>query len=154
MTEDPITVRVSDVMTPAVRTIGGLATVQEAIDMMRDVGVSSLVVERRDHDDEFGLLVIADIAGQVIAEGRAPERVNVYEIMTKPVVSLPLNMDIKYAVRLLMRYGLTRALVVNEGRTPVGIVTLRDMVLRRHGEPPPAPKRRMEDLVGDEEKGS
>jgi len=147
MTDQPI-VRVGDVMTPAVRTIGGMATVREAIDMMRDVGVSSLVVERRDRDDEFGLLTITDIAGLVIAEGRAPDRVNVYEIMTKPVVSLALNMDIKYAVRLLMRYRLTRALVVNEGRKPVGIVTLRDVVLRRHGEPPPNPKRRKEDLVG------
>ncbi len=150
MIDQPI-VRVSNVMTPSVRTIGGMATVQEAIDMMRDVGVSSLVVERRDRDDEFGLLGIADIAALVIAEGRAPDRVNVYEIMTKPVVSLPLNMDIKYAVRLLMRYRLTRGLVVNEGRTPVGIVTIRDMVLRRHGEPAPNPKRRMEDLVGGTE---
>jgi len=150
MTDQPI-VRVGDVMTPAIRTIGGMATVREAIDMMRDVGVSSLVVERRDRDDEFGLLTITDIAGLVIAEGRAPDRVNVYEIMTKPVVSLALNMDIKYAVRLLMRYRLTRALVVNEGRRPVGIVTLRDVVLRRHGEPAPNPKRRKEDLVDGED---
>jgi signal-transduction protein with cAMP-binding, CBS, and nucleotidyltransferase domain len=148
MIDQPI-VRISDVMTPAVRTIGGMATVQEAIDLMRDVGVSSLVVERRDRDDEFGLLTITDIAGFVIAEGRAPDRVNIYEIMTKPVVSVALNMDIKYAVRLLMRYRLTRALVVNEGRKPVGIVTLRDVVLRRHGEPAPHPKRRKEDLIGD-----
>ncbi len=131
-------ITVGEVMTRSVRTIGGMATVQEAIDMMRDAGVSSLVVERRDRNDEFGLLVISDVAGQVIAKDRAPERVNVYEIMSKPVLTVPADMDIRYTIRLLVKFGLSRALVTNEDRTPAGIVTLRDMVLRDAGGKPAA----------------
>lgn len=129
---------VGDVMTRSVRTIGGMATVQEAIEMMRGAGVSSLVVDRRDRNDEFGLLVISDIAGQVIGEDRAPERVNVYEVMSKPVLTLPADMNIRYAIRLLLKFGLSRALVTNEDRTPAGIVTLRDMVLGHAGDEPAA----------------
>jgi len=125
-------VKVSDVMTQSVRTVDRMATVNEAIGAMREAGVSSLTVERRDETDEYGLLVVTDIAREVIAKGRAPDRVNVYEIMSKPVLNLPAEMDIKYAVRLLVKFGLSRALVVDSERTPVGLVTLRDLVLR-HG---------------------
>ncbi len=131
-------VTVGDVMTRSVRTIAGMATVQEAIEMMRGAGVSSLVVERRDRNDEFGLLVVSDVAVQVIGKDRAPERVNVYEIMSKPVLTLPADMNIRYAIRLLVKFGLSRALVTNVDRTPAGIVTLRDMVLRHAGGEPAA----------------
>ena len=123
------TLRVRDAMTTSVRAIDAMATVAEAIHVMREARVSSLVVERRDEADEFGLLLISDIASEVIAKNRAAERVNVYEVMTKPVLSVPADMQIKYAVRLLVRFGLSRALVVDDRRKPVGIVTLRDMVI-------------------------
>ena len=122
---------VSDVMTATVRTVERTATVAEAIELMRETGVSSLAVERRDDTDEYGLLVVSDIAREVITENRAPERVNVYEIMSKPVVTLPVDMKIRYAVRLLVKFDLSRALVVDSARTPVGIITLRDMVVRQ-----------------------
>ncbi len=121
---------VGDVMTGDVRTISRMATVAEAIGAMREAGVSSLVVERRDAFDELGLIVVTDIAREVVARDRAAERVNVYEVMSKPVLTLPVDMQAKYAVRLLVRFSVSRALVVDSARAPVGIVTLRDLVLR------------------------
>lgn len=123
-------VRVGDVMSPMVRMIALTASVAEALEAMRDAGVSSLVVERRDDNDEFGLIVVTDIAREVVAKDRAADRVNVYEVMSKPVLTVPVDMQSKYAVRLLVRFNLSRALVVDETRSPVGIVTLRDLVLR------------------------
>lgn len=123
-------IRVGDVMTSSIRTIGRMDTVAQAIEAMREAGVSSLVVERRNPADEYGLLTITHIAREVIAKGRAVGRVNVYEIMAKPVLSLPPDMQTQFAVRLLVQFGLSRALVVDNSRIPVGIVTLRDMVLR------------------------
>ena len=128
----PAYTKVSDVMIPKVITIDGMATVKEAIETMQDTGIRSLVVERRDESDEFGLLVISDIAKKVMAADRAPERVNVYEIMSKPVLALPAAMNIKYAVRLLVQFDLSRALVVDDARSPVGIVTVRDLVLKHY----------------------
>ncbi len=128
MTE-PDYIKISDAMTETVRMVDAMATVKDAVGLMREAGVSSLVVERRDDTDEFGLLVITDVAREVIAQNRAAERVNVYEIMSKPVLTLPAEMNIKYAVRMLVRFELSRALVVDHERRPVGIVTLRDMVL-------------------------
>jgi predicted transcriptional regulator len=121
---------VGDVMSREVKHIDSMATVADAIVAMKAANVSSLAVERRDPGDEYGLLVVTDIAREVIAKNRSPERVNVYEIMSKPVLTLPHDMQLRYAVRLLTRFELSRALVADEKRNPVGIVTLRDMVLR------------------------
>ncbi len=123
-------IKISDVMTPSVHTVNRTATVNEAIKVMREFGVSSLAVERRDKADEYGLVTVSDIARKVVAEERAPDRVNVYEIMSKPAIMLPEDMNIKYAVRLLARFGVSRALVVDDHRAPLGLVTMRDMVLR------------------------
>lgn len=122
-------VKVRHAMTPSPRLIDGLATVREAMDLMREHGVSSLVIDRRHEGDEFGLVVVHDIASKVIANDRAPERVSVYEIMSKPALTVDVDMDVKYAIRILTRFQLTRALVTEQGKL-AGIVTLRDMAIR------------------------
>lgn len=130
MSEKP-EARVEGAMITDLYSIDGLATVGEAMQMMKQHHVSSLVVERRDGDDEVGLVEVADIAKEVIGKNRAPDRVSVYEVMTKPVVTLPPGMRVRYAVRLLAQLGLSRAVVVDESRNAVGMVTLRDLVLGR-----------------------
>ena len=120
--------RVQDVMVRELHVIDGLATIGEAIAMMKQHDVSSLVVARRDTDDEVGLVEVVDLA-QPLADDRPPDRVHVYEVMSKPVVTLPPGMLARYAVRLLSEQGLSRSVVVDEKRDAVGIVTLRDLVL-------------------------
>jgi CBS domain-containing protein len=120
--------RVRDVMATELHSISGLATLADALAALRREGVSSLVVERRDGDDEVGLLEVADVA-RAVADNRPLDRVNVYEVMKKPVVTLPADMLARYAVRLLVDLGLTRAVVVDASRDAVGMATLRDLVL-------------------------
>ncbi len=138
MTDKKIT-RVTDVMTHGVFTIEPTATVREAVALMTDKRTSSVVVERRDADDEFGIITVTDIAAGVLGKNLSPDRVNVYEIMSKPLVSVAAEMNVVYAVRLLVRFKLTRALVVDHQRNPLGIVTLRDMVLRTLADAPETP---------------
>ena len=124
--------RVGDLMTQA-HGIDGLATVAEAMSLMRQHDVDSLTVNRRDDTDEVGLVVVSDIARHVIAVNRSPDRVNVYEIMSKPALTLASEMLARYAVRLLVRFDVSRAVVVDHDRNPVGIATLRSLVM---GQPP------------------
>ena len=123
------TLRVSDLMGSQVHTIDGLATVAEAMATMRRLQISSLVVNRRDDDDELGLITVSDLAREVITRDRAPERVNVYEIMSKPALAVRSGMLARYAVRLLVEFRVSRAPVVDEDGAPLGLVTLRDLVL-------------------------
>lgn len=130
MSTDKRNIRVSEVMIGDIRSIDGMATVSGAAALMRRHSITSLVVDRRNADDEAGLIEVVGIAREVIAKNRAPDRVHVYEVMTKPVVSLPPTMLVRYAVRHLTTLGIRRALVVDQERNVVGIVTLRDMVLK------------------------
>jgi len=132
MTDKPYKkiVTVADVMTRDVISIEATATVHDAVQLMRENHTSSVIVARRDAADEFGIIAVADIAAQVLGKNLSPERVNVYDIMSKPVLTVPAEMNIVYAVRMLSRFQLTRALVVDHDRNPLGIVTLGDMVLR------------------------
>jgi len=123
-------VTVSEVMSTEIISIDATATVQEATQLMRKHHTSSIVVNRRNEADEFGLIVVSDIASKVLGQNLSPKRVNVYEVMSKPVISLPSEMNIVYAVRLLSRFKLSRAMVIDHDRNPLGIVTLRDMILR------------------------
>ncbi len=120
--------KVGDVMSRSIKSISGLASVQEAIDIMKLDHVRALVVERRDEDDEYGVVGVSDIAREVIAKNRSAERLSVYEIMSKPVMTIPEDMRIRYAVRLLVRFKLSRAIVVDQNRVPIGIATMRDFV--------------------------
>ena len=128
MSEQEI-IRVRDVMKPKFDMVDGMTTVAEAINTMRFVDTKCLIVNKRHENDEYGMLLIADVARQVLAKNRAPERVNVYEIMTKPVITVLPQMDIRYCARLFSRFHLSRAPVVENNKV-IGIVSLTDMVLR------------------------
>ena len=91
-------------MGPEVHAIDGLATVAEAMATMKRLHISSLIVNRRHDDDEMGLITVSDLAREVIARNRAPERVNVYEVMAKPALSVRPEMLARYAVRLMVQF--------------------------------------------------
>ena len=121
-------VRVREVMTPSPRVIDGLATVREAVELMREHHVSSLVIDRRHEGDEYGFLTVNEIAARVIAVNKSLERTSVYEVMDKPILTIQPKMNVKYAVRLLTQLNRRRALV--RGDTGLlGFVSLRDLVL-------------------------
>lgn len=121
-------IRVQDVMFRRFEVIDGFSTVADAIRRMRDTRSKALFVARRDPDDEWGILLLSDIAKKVLAKDRSPERVNVYEIMTKPALGVPPEMDIRYCVRLFEQFGISFAPVM-QGRDIIGTVRYADMVL-------------------------
>ena len=92
-------VRVKDVMKQNFDIIDGMTTVSEALKKMKHTETKTLIVDKRDNDDEYGVVLISDIAKQVLAKDRSPDRVNVYEVMAKPVISVDPNMDIRYCAR-------------------------------------------------------
>jgi CBS domain-containing protein len=126
------TVRVRDVMKTRFDVIDGMSTVREALRRMQHTETECLVVEKRHAGDEYGLVLISDIARKVLAKDRSPDRVNVYEIMAKPVIAVDPAMDIRYCARLFTRFDLSRAPVIDNGDV-VGIVSFTDMVLRGLG---------------------
>ena len=128
MTNREIT-RIRDVMKKRFDMVDGMATIEEALKRLKHHNAKALIVDKRHEDDEYGLLLISDIARHVLGKDRAPDRVNVYEIMAKPVICVDPDMDIRYCARLFERFELSRAPVIENGKV-VGIVSFTDLVLR------------------------
>mgnify|MGYP001043004327 FL=1 len=129
MGSDREIIRVRDVMKANYDMIDGRVTVKEALQRMKHVETKCLIVEKRHDDDDYGMVLISDIAKLVLAKDRSPERVNVYEIMAKPVLPVDPDMDIRYCARFFNHFGLSRAPVV-ENRKVIGIISFTDMVLK------------------------
>ena len=123
------TVRVRDIMKTKFDMVDGTATVEEALNQMSHTETKCLMVKKRNEDDEYGMVMLSDIARQVLAKDKSPSRTNIYEIMSKPVITVDPDMDIRYCARLFTRFNLSRAPVVDNGNI-VGIVSFTDMTLK------------------------
>lgn len=121
-------VRVRDVMNPNFDVIDSAMTVKEALVTMKYPENKCFIVEKRHEDDEFGLLLVSDVARKVLANDRAPDRVNVYEVMQKPIIFVDPSMDIRYCARLLERFEITRTPVIEHNEV-VGVVSFTELVM-------------------------
>jgi len=119
-------------MRTEVTEVDGGLDVLTALKTMKKVGATSLIVKRRDENDEYGIVLFSDIAKEVIAKNRAPERVNVYEIMSKPILTVRPDMEIRYCARLFENFGISHAPVVENDKI-IGMVSYYLLVL--HGLP-------------------
>jgi predicted transcriptional regulator len=122
-------VRVSDIMSTRYQTVDGMMTVAEAIEKLKADNAIALIVDKRHDNDEYGIVLLRDIANEVLAQDRAPERVNVYEIMSKPVVGVDPDMDIRYCARLFSKLGFSHAPVIDNGKL-MGMVSYSQLVLK------------------------
>ena len=122
-------IRVSEVMKKEFDTVDGLDTIANALKKMKHTSTKCLIVNKRHENDEYGVLLISDIARKVLAQDKAPDRINVYEVMAKPVVSIDHAMDVRYCARIFDRFDLSRAPVMKNGEV-VGIVSMTDLVLK------------------------
>ncbi|MBU0961821.1 MAG: CBS domain-containing protein [Proteobacteria bacterium] len=121
-------IRARDVMHKGILAIDGMATAKEAAAQMRSEKTRCLLVKKRHIDDAWGIVVVQDLIKGVIIAGRSAAEVNVYEIMTKPVITVPADMDIRYVARLLYRAGIRRA-PVEDGGDIVGMISLSSLIL-------------------------
>lgn len=119
---------VRNCMKTEVTLVDGRTDVLSALKTMKKVGATSLIVKRRDENDEYGMLLFSDIAKHVLAKDRAPERVNVYEIMSKPVIMVRPDMEIRYCARLFENFGISHAPVIDDDEI-VGVVSYYSLIL-------------------------
>lgn len=119
--------RAKDVRMKQICYIDGLSTAQEAVDMMKQNNVDALIIQKRDEKDANGIITATDIVRKVIVPDLKLSEVSVYEIMTKPVVSIPASLNVRYIPRLLSNVGFSIAPIEENGNY-IGMVQLRDFL--------------------------
>jgi len=115
-------------MTGNVKIMDGLATVEEGLQAMRASDIRALIVDKRHADDAYGIVLLSDMAKKVLGQNRSPKRVSLYEIMSKPVVWVEPDLDIRYCARLFDNFGLAIAPVIEQGNV-IGVVSYHEIVL-------------------------
>lgn len=117
-----------EVMTKKLVFVDGMATAKEAVEIMRIEKVEALIVKKRDPLDAYGIVDIHDLISGIIIPDKTSEEVNVFEIMTKPVICIPAKMDVIYVANMLVKIGLRMAPVEENGEF-IGMVSLSDLIL-------------------------
>jgi len=115
-------------MTKDIVFIDGMATAKEAVEIMRKEKAEALIVKKRHPQDAYGIVLVHDFIKCVIIPDKTSEEVNVFEMMTKPAISIPADMDVRYVANLLMQVGLSMAPVEENGEY-IGMVSLSDLIL-------------------------
>ena len=115
-----------DIMTENVVTISGSATVAEAVKLMKDKKLRGLIVERRSDSDPYGIVTETDIVYKIAAFGHDPKQMRVYEIMTKPCVTVSPDLGVEYVARLFATTRIRRAPVVQ--KELLGIISVSDIL--------------------------
>ena len=117
-----------DVMTKKVVFIDGMATAKEAVEIMRKEKTQALIVKKRHPQDAYGIVIAHDFIKGVIIADKTSEEVNVFEVMNKPAISVPADMDVRYVANLLMMANLKLAPVEENGEY-IGMISLSDLIL-------------------------
>jgi len=120
---------IKEVMTPTEKVvrISPYARVRELLSLMQAHGVKSVVVDRTSPHDAYGIVTYTSILNAIFAEDGDIDLINVYDIAAKPMMQVSPELDVRYAARLMVKYGINRLLVC-EGNELAGLVSMNDIV--------------------------
>ena len=106
-------------------SVAGDASVLDAIKLMADKSVGSLVVLAG--DDLEGIVTERDYARKVIIKGRSSESTQVREIMTTKVITVSPDQTVKACMAVMTKKRIRHLPVVEDG-TVVGMISIGDLV--------------------------
>ena len=117
--------KIKDCMTKNVISVGASEPVAVAARLMSRYNLGALPVQNAD-GRLCGMVTDRDLVVRCMAADKAPGSVRVGSVMTKRLVSVPENMDINLAARLMAREQVRRLPVTGQGGL-VGLLTLADL---------------------------
>jgi len=120
---------VKDVMTPKEKLISvdPIATVREAMKLMRTHSVRSIIVDKAQEDGAYGLVTFKNILQSIVAEDGDIDLLNVYDIAAIPALSVSSQLNVKYAAKMMVNSSIKRLLVVDNNEL-LGILTMTDII--------------------------
>ncbi|MCH8551663.1 MAG: CBS domain-containing protein [Natronospirillum sp.] len=116
-----------DLMVRNVITVDCRATLRDAIRLMKEHKIKCLVVNKRHPNDAYGMVTYSTIVKTVAAESGDIDLINVYDVYTKPLLTVAEDLDVKYVARMMIDYQVKRVLVCNNNDMS-GLITMHDIV--------------------------
>jgi len=107
--------------------ISPMATVRDALKLMRDNGVRSVIVEKNSDDGAYGLVTFKNILQSIVAEDGDIDLLNVYDIAAIPAIAVSAKLNIKYASKMMVNRSIKRLLIIDNNELK-GILTMTDII--------------------------
>ncbi len=120
---------VENVMTPTEKLIkiSPMSTVRDALKLMRENKVRSIIVEKNGESGAYGLITFKNILQSIVAEDGDIDLLNVYDIAAMPAISVSGKLNVQYAARMMVNSSIKRLLVIDNNELK-GILTMSDIV--------------------------
>ena len=120
---------VKEVMTQKEKlvSISPMATVRDALKIMKVNQVRSIIVEKSTPDGAYGLLTFKNILQSIVAEDGDIDLLNVYDIAATPAVSVSRELNMRYASQMMVKSSIKRLLVIDNNEL-YGILTMTDII--------------------------
>ena len=120
---------VENVMTPSEKLIkvSPMATVREALQLMKENGVRSVIVDKTAGSGAYGLVTFKNILQSIVAEDGDIDLLNVYDIAVIPAIAVSAKLDVKYAAKMMVNKSIKRLLVTDNNELH-GILTMTDII--------------------------
>jgi CBS domain-containing protein len=112
---------VDSIMSKKPEGVGLELTVTKAASILADREDRCLIVTKNDF--VLGIVTSSDMVEKVIAAGANPDKVFLSDIMTTPVITVPVTATIAKAAELMSEYCVARLPIVDESGALAGLVT-------------------------------
>ncbi|MAL96926.1 CBS domain-containing protein [Hydrocarboniclastica marina] len=118
---------VKDVMVRDVVTVSPLAKIREALGLMKQHGLKSLVVHQQNPNDAWGLITYTNILKTIVAEGGDIDLLNVYDVCARPALSVGENLALKHVASMMTEHRVKRLLVLRDNEL-LGFISMNDIM--------------------------
>ncbi|MES4908633.1 MULTISPECIES: CBS domain-containing protein [unclassified Streptomyces] len=125
--------RVRDVMADVPMTVAPQEPVTSVARLMRDHGVSAVLV--MDRDRLRGLVTDRDLVVRALADGADPEQTTVIQAVNEDLVAVSADDEVDHAIKAMREHSLPRLPVVDGDGKPIGSVCLGDLATDENSEP-------------------
>jgi PAS domain S-box-containing protein len=122
---------IASIMNSDTSVIDAGASVAEAISIMADRGISSVLV--RQDGRIAGIFTGRDFVKRVSAQDKNPASIKIEDVMSSPAMSIPPDYSIFSTTKMMEKRGIRR-LVVMEGEKLCGIITETDIFRTINGK--------------------
>lgn len=107
--------------------VSPMMPIREALNIMREKKVKSLVVNKLKPHDAYGMLTYKNILSSIVANDGDIDLLRVYDLYSKPAFQISEELDVKYAAQTMVKGGVKRLLVIDNNELK-GILTMTDIL--------------------------
>jgi CBS domain-containing protein len=105
-------------------------TAADAVGVMKENSVRCILVSGSKNNDIIGLVSKTDILYRVVSLHKNPAKVALKDIMSSPIISIPLDMSISDTLSVMERHNIRQAVVSSDSTNIYGIIDREDIITK------------------------